>query len=181
MKAVLPESMVQLGAQCLLSNAFHLYERPGEEVLDEAGGLAKFMNWDGPTFTDSGGFQVLSLGAGFKKTLAMDTTDMKSDDVIAKGKERLAFVDEDGVTFKSPLNGSGVTFKSPLNGSLHRFSAEISMNIQHKIGADIMFAFDDLTTLMNTRGYLEISVERTFPWARRCVDELNTASPRKSR
>ncbi len=90
----------------------------------------------------------------------MDTTDMKSDDVIAKGKERLAFVDEDGVTFKSPLNGS-----------LHRFSAEISMNIQHKIGADIMFAFDELTTLMNTRRYQENSVERTFRWARRCVDE----------
>lgn len=57
MKAVLPESMTQLGAQCLLSNAFHLYERPGEDVLDEAGGLAKFMNWNGPTFTDSGGFR----------------------------------------------------------------------------------------------------------------------------
>ena len=126
MKAVLPETMKDLGAQCLLSNAFHLYERPGEQVLDEAGGLAKFMNWNGPTFTDSGGFQVLSLGAGFKKTLAMDVTGMKSDDVIAEGKERLAFVDEDGVTFKSPLNGS-----------LHRFSAEISMGIQHKIGADI--------------------------------------------
>ena len=151
MKAVLPETMKDLGAQCLLSNAFHLYERPGEQVLDEAGGLAKFMNWNGPTFTDSGGFQVLSLGAGFKKTLAMDVTGMKSDDVIAEGKERLAFVDEDGVTFKSPLNGS-----------LHRFSAEISMGIQHKIGADIMFAFDELTTLMNTRGYQERSVERTY-------------------
>ena len=89
MKAVLPESMTQLGAQCLLSNAFHLYERPGEDVLDEAGGLAKFMNWNGPTFTDSGGFQVLSLGAGFKKTLAMDVKGMKSDDVIAEGKERM--------------------------------------------------------------------------------------------
>ena len=153
MKAVLPETMKDLGAQCLLSNAFHLYERPGEQVLDEAGGLAKFMNWNGPTFTDSGGFQVLSLGAGFKKTLAMDVTGMKSDDVIAEGKERLAFVDEDGVTFKSPLNGS-----------LHRFSAEISMGIQHKIGADIMFAFDELTTLMNTRGYQERSVERTYRW-----------------
>ena len=76
MKAVLPETMKDLGAQCLLSNAFHLYERPGEQVLDEAGGLAKFMNWNGPTFTDSGGFQVLSLGAGFKKTLAMDVTGM---------------------------------------------------------------------------------------------------------
>ena len=160
MKAVLPETMKDLGAQCLLSNAFHLYERPGEQVLDEAGGLAKFMNWNGPTFTDSGGFQVLSLGAGFKKTLAMDVTGMKSDDVIAEGKERLAFVDEDGVTFKSPLNGS-----------LHRFSAEISMGIQHKISADIMFAFDELTTLMNTRGYQERSVERTYRWAQRCVAE----------
>ena len=138
MKAVLPESMAQLGAQCLLSNAFHLYERPGEDVLDEAGGLAKFMNWDGPTFTDSGGFQVLSLGAGFKKTLAMDTTDMKSDDVIAKGKERLRQLTEEA----SMLGG-----------------------------ADIMFAFDELTTLMNTRRYQENSVERTFRWARRCVDE----------
>lgn len=101
MKAVLPESIKDLGGQCMLSNAFHLYERPGEDILDEAGGLAKFMNWDGPTFTDSGGFQVLSLGAGFKKTLAMDVTGMKSDDVIAEGKERMAFVDEDGVTFKS--------------------------------------------------------------------------------
>jgi len=159
MKAVLPEQMKDLGAQCLLANAFHLFERPGEDVLDAAGGLARFMNWDGPTFTDSGGFQVMSLGVGFKKTLAMDVTGMKSDDIIAKGKERMAWVDEDGVTFKSPLNGDA-----------HRFSAEISMGIQHKIGADIMFAFDELTTLMNTRSYQEDSVERTFRWARRCVD-----------
>lgn len=160
MKGVLPETMKELNAQCLLSNAFHLFERPGEDIIDEAGGLARFENWDGPTFTDSGGFQVLSLGAGFKKTLAMDVTGMKSDDVIAKGQERKAFVDEDGVTFKSPLNGNK-----------HRFSAEISMGIQHKIGADIMFAFDELTTLMNTRGYQEQSVERTFRWAKRCVAE----------
>lgn len=160
MKAVLPEQMRALGSQCLLANAFHLFERPGEEIIDQAGGLGKFMNWDGPTYTDSGGFQVLSLGAGFKKTLAMDTTGLKSDDVIAKGKQRHAFVDEDGVTFKSPLNGS-----------MHRFSAEISMGIQHKIGADIMFAFDELTTLMNTRRYQEESVERTFRWAKRCVAE----------
>lgn len=160
MKAVLPEQMLAIGSQCLLANAFHLFERPGEEIIDQAGGLGRFMNWSGPTYTDSGGFQVLSLGAGFKKTLAMDTTGLKSDDVIAKGKQRRAFVDEDGVTFKSPLNGSE-----------HRFSAEISMGIQHKIGADIMFAFDELTTLMNTRRYQEESVERTFRWAKRCVAE----------
>ena len=160
MKAVLPEQIKDLGAQCMLSNAFHLFERPGEDLVDAAGGLGKFMNWDGPTFTDSGGFQVLSLGAGFKKTLAMDVTGLKSDDVIADGKTRRAFVDEDGVTFKSPLNGS-----------MRRFSAEISMDIQHKLGADIMFAFDELTTLMNTRRYQVDSVERTFRWAKRCVAE----------
>ena len=65
-KAVLPETMKELGAQALLSNAYHLYLQPGPDVLDEAGGLARFMNWPGPTFTVSGGFQVLSLGVGFK-------------------------------------------------------------------------------------------------------------------
>ncbi|MDK6643589.1 tRNA guanosine(34) transglycosylase Tgt [Alloscardovia omnicolens] len=160
MKAVTREQMETNGAQVMLANAFHLYERPGEAVMDAAGGLNEFMNWAKPTFTDSGGFQVMSLGAGFKKTLAMDIEGMKSDDVIAEGKERLAFVDEDGVSFKSPLNGG-----------MHRFSAEISMRVQHNIGADIMFAFDELTTLMNTRRYQEESVERTFRWAKRCVTE----------
>ncbi len=68
-KAVLPEPMADLGAQALLANAYHLYLQPGADIVDEAGGLGAFMNWPGPTFTDSGGFQVLSLGAGFQKTL----------------------------------------------------------------------------------------------------------------
>ena len=91
------------------------------------------MNWPGPTFTDSGGFQVMSLGAGFKKVLAMDVDGMQSDDVIAAGKTRLATVDDDGVTFTSHLDGS-----------LHRFTPEVSMQIQHQLGADIIFAFDEL-------------------------------------
>ena len=70
-KSVLPESVAQLGAQAVLANAYHLFLQPGPELVDEAGGLGRFMNWSGPTFTDSGGFQVLSLGAGFKKTLAL--------------------------------------------------------------------------------------------------------------
>jgi queuine tRNA-ribosyltransferase len=67
MKAVLPEQMRELGAQCLLSNAFHLFERPGEDVLDEAGGLSRFMNWDGPTFTDSGGFRCFPWARGSRR------------------------------------------------------------------------------------------------------------------
>ena len=85
-KAVLPESMADLGAQALLANAYHLYLQPSPDIIDEAGGLATFMGWRGPTFTDSGGFQVLSLGAGFKKTLSMASTGVEADDVIAPGK-----------------------------------------------------------------------------------------------
>src|SRR4029077_11700851 len=105
-KAVLPESMAALGAQAVLANAYHLYLQPGADIVDEAGGLGRFMNWPGPTFTDSGGFQVMSLGVGFKKVLAMDTAGLESDEVIAQGKSRLATVDDDGVTFTSHLDGS---------------------------------------------------------------------------
>lgn len=159
-KAVLPEAMAELGAQALLANAYHLYLQPGSDIVDAAGGLGAFMNWPGPTFTDSGGFQVMSLGAGFKKVLAMDVAGLGDDDVIAEGKTRLAHVDEDGVTFTSHLNGDK-----------HRFTPEISMRIQHELGADIIFAFDELTTLMNTRAYQERSVERTQRWAERCLAE----------
>jgi len=159
-KTVLPEAMEALGAQALLANAYHLYLQPGPSVLDEAGGLGAFMNWDKPTFTDSGGFQVLSLGVGFKKVLAMDAQTFRSDQVIAKNKERLAHVDDEGVTFKSHLDGS-----------MHRFTSEVSMQIQHQLGADIMFAFDECTTLHNTRPYQELAMERTYNWAIRCLDE----------
>ncbi len=159
-KAVLPETMKELGAQALLSNAYHLYLQPGSDIIDEAGGLSRFMNWPGPTFTDSGGFQVLSLGVGFKKVLAMDAQTFRSDEVVAGNKERLAHVDDDGVTFKSHIDGS-----------MHRFTPEISMRVQHQIGADIIFAFDECTTLHNTRKYQEKALERTRAWGIRCLDE----------
>src|SRR5699024_8648690 len=132
-KAVLPEVVKELGAQAVLSNAYHLYLQPGPELLDKHGGLSKFMNWRGPTFTDSGGFQVMSLGSGFKKVIDMSGPQAQgkvgSDDAVAPGKERLANVDDDGVWFTSHINGDR-----------HRFTPEISMNIQHQLGADIMMA-----------------------------------------
>ncbi|MDO5663017.1 MAG: tRNA guanosine(34) transglycosylase Tgt [Brachybacterium sp.] len=166
-KAVLPETMTDLGAQAILANAYHLYLQPGHELVDEAGGLGAFMNWPGPTYTDSGGFQVMSLGAGFKKVLSGEfaggdraRTATGEDDAVAEGKERLADVDDDGVTFRSFINGD-----------VHRFTPEISMQIQHGLGADIMFAFDELTTLMNSRRYQEQALERTRLWAERCLVE----------
>jgi len=168
-RGVLPRDVAELGAQAVLANAYHLYLQPGSELVDAAGGLGRFMGWDGPTVTDSGGFQVLSLGAGFKKVLAMDTAGLTDDDVIAAGKDRLARVDDDGVTFKSHRDGS-----------LHRFTPEISMRVQHELGADIIFAFDECTTLLNSRAYQERSVARTQAWAERSLAEhvrLTAARP----
>ncbi|WP_209325575.1 tRNA guanosine(34) transglycosylase Tgt [Brevibacterium renqingii] len=159
-KAVRPDEVAELGGQAVLANAYHLYLQPGSDLIDEAGGLGRFMNWPGPTFTDSGGFQVMSLGSGFKKVISMEATGQRSDELVAVGKERLSNVDDDGVTFKSHLDGA-----------MHRFTPEISMRVQHEIGADIMFAFDELTTLINTRGYQEESLERTRLWAIRCIEE----------
>ncbi|WP_257694629.1 tRNA-guanine transglycosylase, partial [Mycobacterium tuberculosis] len=128
-----------------------------------------FMGWSGPTFTDSGGFQVMSLGVGFKKVLAMQSDGVTTDDVIAPGKERMAHVDDDGVSFKSHIDGS-----------LHRFTPESSMAVQHQLGADIMFAFDECTTLFNTRGYQESSVARTATWARRCIEAHQELTQQRS-
>lgn len=159
-KTLTPEQIKSTGAQAILSNAYHLYLQPGHDIVDEAGGVGVFENWDGPTYTDSGGFQVMSLGVGFKKVLAMDVAKLTEGDIRAAKKERLAHVDEDGVDFRSFIDGSK-----------HRFTPEVSMQIQHGLGADIMFAFDELTTLVDTRVYQEQSVDRTHRWAKRCLDE----------
>ncbi|GAA4284578.1 tRNA guanosine(34) transglycosylase Tgt [Brevibacterium daeguense] len=168
-KAVRPDDVAALGAQAVLANAYHLYLQPGADIIDEAGGLGAFMGWSGPTFTDSGGFQVMSLGSGFKKVIPMAATGEQNDDAIAVGKERMSNVDEDGVTFKSHLDGT-----------MHRFTAEVSMQVQHQLGADIIFAFDELTTLMNTRGYQEESLERTRRWALRCAAEHQRLTEERS-
>lgn len=158
LKALTPEQLKATGAQAMLVNAYHLYLRPGHETLDKAGGVHTFMHWDGPTFSDSGGFQVMSLGVGFKKVI--DMSGQGSGNVTSK-KDKLATIDDEGVTFKSHLDGS-----------YHRLNAEKSMQIQHGIGADITFAFDELTTLHHTYDYQVGSLEkRTHPWAVRSLAE----------
>ncbi len=163
-KAVLPESVADLGAQAVLANAYHLYLQPGPDIVDEAGGLGRFMNWAGPTFTDSGGFQVLSLGAGFKKVLSEEFSGAidSGDPALRMQAVRAsrAVVDDDGVVFRSHVDGTR-----------HRFTPEVSMRIQHQLGADIMFAFDELTSLLHPRDYQEESLERTQAWAARCLVE----------
>lgn len=167
LKSLTPEQLAATGAQACLVNAYHLYLRPGHETIDHAGGVQDFMNWHKPTFSDSGGFQVMSLGVGFKKVIDMVGKDGEN---VARKKDKLAAIDDDGVTFKSHLDGS-----------MHRLDAETSMQIQHGIGADITFAFDELTTLYHDYDYqVESLKRRTHPWAIRSLKEHQRLNKERS-
>lgn len=133
-----------LNAEIILSNTYHLHLRPGEDLIDSVGGLHKFMRWDKPILTDSGGFQVFSLG------------EQKTD----KGQGGLTKIDEEGVTFQSHIDGSK-----------HRFTPESAIQIQHKIGADIIMAFDECTPDAAEKQYAIEAMERTHRWAKRCLTE----------
>ena len=154
-KAMTREMVNDVGAQAMLANAYHLYLQPGHGIVEQAGGLHGFMNWKKPVFTDSGGFQILSLGSGYKKVVSMDAATSSN----APKSTRHAFVDDDGVNFKSHIDGS-----------MHRFTPEISMQIQHALGADIIFSFDELTSLADTYLYQVEALQRTHRWAVRSVD-----------
>ncbi len=154
-KAMTVETVRDLGGQAILANTYHLMLQPGEDIVEQAGGLAKFANWHGPTITDSGGFQVFSLGMAYDKglegTLASNAK---------HSKKQLAKIDDQGVTFRSHLNGD-----------LIRLTPEKSMQIQHKIGADIHMAFDELTSPTAEPKYVKKAMDRTHVWAERCVIE----------
>lgn len=130
-KTMSPEELKEMGAGIILSNTYHLWLRPGEDLVAEAGGLHKFMNWDQPILTDSGGFQVFSLA------------DMRN-------------IVEEGVHFKNHLNGSKM-FLSP----------EKAIDIQNKLGSDIMMSFDECPPFDESYDYVKKSVERTSRWAER--------------
>lgn len=130
-KSIAPEELEEMGASIVLSNTYHLWLRPGEDIVEEAGGLHKFMNWDKGILTDSGGFQVFSL------------SDMRR-------------IEEEGVHFRNHLNGSKM-FLSP----------EKAINIQNKLGPDIMMSFDECPPFDESYDYVKKSIERTSRWAER--------------
>ena len=133
-KTLSPEELHQMGAGVILANTYHLSIRPGEDIVAKAGGLHKFMNWDGPILTDSGGFQVFSLAENRK-------------------------ISEDGVEFKNHLNGDRLFF-----------SPESSIQIQEKLGADIIMSFDECISWPTNYEYASKSMERTLRWAKRGKD-----------
>jgi queuine tRNA-ribosyltransferase len=132
-KGVLPRDLAEVGARMILANTYHLHLRPGEAVVHELGGLHAMMAWDGPILTDSGGFQVFSMG-------------------------ELAAVDEDGVSFKSIVDGSQV-----------RFTPEGVVDVQRALGADVMMAFDHCPASPTDRAGVAAATERTHRWLERCV------------
>lgn len=138
-KTLSPEEIKAIGSGIILSNTYHLWLRPGEDIVKKAGGLHKFMNYDGPILTDSGGFQVFSLA-----------------------KNKLKDITEDGVRFKSHIDGSNL-FLTP----------ELSIQIQNKLDSDIAMSFDECIPYPATYEYAKESTERTLRWAKRGKDVFN--------
>ncbi len=134
-KAMTPDELKEIGSEIILSNTYHLYLRPGEDLISQAGGLHEFMNWNKPILTDSGGFQVFSLS---------DLREIKEE---------------------------GVYFQSHLDGSKHFISPEKAVQIQNKLGADIIMAFDECPPYPSEYDYVAKSLERTIRWAKRCKKE----------
>lgn len=160
-KALTPEMVNDMNGQAILANTYHLMLRPGAVVVEQAGGLAKFMNWNGPTFTDSGGFQVFSLGMAYKKGIDATSHSSKGDATQAThNNSQLAKVDDEGVSFRSHLDGSQL-----------RMTPESSMQLQWQIGADVHMAFDELTSPLADPAYVRTALDRTHAWAKRCVVE----------
>lgn len=132
-------------APIILSNTYHLHLRPGSALIAKLGGLHRFMNWDRPILTDSGGFQVFSLG-------------LQKEQTGQKDQGRLVTIDDDGVTFTSHIDGSR-----------HRFTPETAITIQHELGADIIMAFDECTPDSAPLDYVKEALERTHRWAKRSL------------
>lgn len=150
-KALSPVQMTEAGTQIILSNTYHLMLSPGGEVVERLGGLHKFMGWNGPMFTDSGGFQVFSLGHGSV------ASEIKGKRMTHRPKTMLKITEE------------GVTFKSYLDGSLHVLTPEKSMEVQRQLGADLVVVFDECTPFHVDKSYTAQSMRLSHRWGERSL------------
>ncbi len=157
LKSMTGAQIREIGPQVVLGNTYHLMLQPGEDLVEKMGGLAKMMDWNGPTFTDSGGFQVFSLGVGLEKPgvkFLKEIPNQKSQNLIEEdAKPRLNKISEEGVEFQSHIDGSA-----------HMLSPETSIEIQEKIGADLIVGFDDLESPTYSEAETKKSLELTERW-----------------
>jgi queuine tRNA-ribosyltransferase len=156
-KTLTSEEAEETKSQILICNTFHLHLKPGEKIVN---GLHQFMNWNRPLMTDSGGFQVFSLGFGRDSGVGKIFTE--------KGPRRAA-IEKKQQPKQIKITSEGVYFKSPLDGSKLFLGPKESIKIQEKLGADIMFAFDECTSPLASKGYVEESLKRTHKWAEICL------------
>lgn len=163
-KSVLPEDLLENNIQVVLANTYHLYLQPGDELVKIAGGLHNFMNWHGPMMTDSGGFQVFSLGAAYGKELSKVVSINDPSLLIPERSSS-----DDGVPRLATIGNDGVSFRSHIDGSLHYITPEKSIEIQHNLGADIIFAFDECTSPVENMRYQGEALFRTHAWAKRSL------------
>ncbi|RJQ14370.1 tRNA-guanine transglycosylase, partial [Candidatus Parcubacteria bacterium] len=162
-KTLSSDEVLESKTQILISNTYHLHLKPGEKIIKSAGGLHEFMNWRKPLMTDSGGFQVFSLGFGRDFGMGKILKE-KSEVEIKKGQQpKLLRISDDGVTFTSFLDGSRL-FIGPRE----------SIKIQEDLGADIIFAFDECTSPAADFEYTRRSLRRTHRWAKICLDVHKT-------
>jgi len=172
-KTLTPAEVREAGTQVLFSNTYHLYLRPGEELVGSFGGLHRFMCWDGPIMTDSGGFQVFSLGAGLEHGVGKVANIFPGEAGGVLSGRRLP-----GETSLVKVTEDGVRFKSHVDGSQHVFTPEKSIAIQRALGADIILAFDECTSPLHDEAYTARSAERTHRWAERSLRYFQAHGPR---
>ncbi len=159
-KSLTPDEVRELGAQITLANTYHLWLRPGQEVVQTLGGLHRFTGWEGPCLTDSGGFQVFSLGFGLEHGV---------------GKIASMFPGQDGGPHQRPgkalcvIDDDGVWFNSHIDGRRLRLDPATSISIQQALGADIILAFDECTSPLSSYDYTKKALDRTHRWAEACL------------
>jgi len=146
--------VAEVGSQALIANTYHLHLAPGENIVKKAGGIHGYMQWKKPLMTDSGGFQVFSLGFG---------KDHGIGKVLKEKQEKSVTADVQPVAVK--ITDEGVYFRSPIDGKQHFLSPKISIGIQEKLGADIIFAFDECPSPLSNEEYMRKSLEKTHRWA----------------
>lgn len=165
-KGLTPEMIMDLGAEVVLANTYHLYLQPGEEIIKNHGGLGKFMGWSGPTITDSGGFQAFSLGVALGKNITKFTSKARPgyDEIAIQQTGHKADPDSPALQ-PAKVDEQGVMFRSIIDGSAHYFTPKKSIEIQQDLGADVIFAFDECTSPHEPIEYQKRSLDRTHRWA----------------
>jgi queuine tRNA-ribosyltransferase len=163
-KALTNSQIDETGAQAVLANTYHLYLEPNDEIVKKAGGIHKFMNYHKPIITDSGGFQVFSLGAAYGKGISKIIKGQEDELQLPVSSENL---NKEGA---ARIDENGVMFRSHIDGSAHYFTPEKSIEIQNNLGADIIFAFDECTSPHESKHYQRQALDRTHRWAKRCLD-----------